>query len=96
VVRSVRVSDISEQNLVPSIQCNLVIWFFLCWCWASNPKVVGSIPTVAGHIFQACLYTQSNIRNIIFTWIHSVRCFLWLKQVRHPDINHHVISQTHW
>ena len=37
---------------------------------ASIPKVVGSIPTVAGHIFQArpvWIYTQSNITNIIFT-----------------------------
>ena len=32
--------------------------------WASIPKVVDSIPTVARHIFQACpfwVYTQSNI-----------------------------------
>ena len=32
--------------------------------WASIPKVVGSNPTVARHIFQACpvwIYTQSNI-----------------------------------
>ena len=32
--------------------------------WASIPKVIGSIPTVARHIFQACpvwIYTQSNI-----------------------------------
>ena len=32
--------------------------------WASIPKVVGSNPTVARHIFQACpvwTYTQSNI-----------------------------------
>jgi hypothetical protein len=31
--------------------------------WASIPTVVGSIPTVAGHIFQArqvWIYTQSN------------------------------------
>ena len=31
--------------------------------WASIPKVIGSIPTVAGHIFQArpvWIYTQSN------------------------------------
>ena len=31
-------------------------------------KVVGSIPTVARHIFQACpvwIYTQSNITSII-------------------------------
>ena len=40
--------------------------------WASISKVVGSIPTVARHIFQACLVwihtqSQSNITNIIFT-----------------------------
>ena len=37
--------------------------------WSSIPKVVGSIPTVAGHIFQArpvWICTQSNITNIIF------------------------------
>ena len=37
---------------------------------ASIPKVVGSIPTVVRHIFQACpmwIYTQSNITSIIFT-----------------------------
>jgi hypothetical protein len=37
--------------------------------WASIPKVVGSIPTVAGHIFQLArpvwIYTQSNITNIL-------------------------------
>ena len=35
--------------------------------WASIPKVVGSIPTVARHIFQACpvwIYTQSNITSM--------------------------------
>jgi hypothetical protein len=28
---------------------------------------------VAGHIFQArpvCIYTQSNITSILFTWVH--------------------------
>ena len=38
--------------------------------WASIPKVVGSFPTVARHMFQPCpvwIYTQSNITNIIFT-----------------------------
>ena len=38
--------------------------------WASIPKVVGSIPTVVRHIFQACpvwIYTQSNITSIILT-----------------------------
>ena len=36
--------------------------------WASIPKVVGSIPTVARHIFQACsvwIYTQSNSTSIV-------------------------------
>ena len=38
--------------------------------WVSIPKVVGSIPTVARHIFQACpvwIYTQSNITSIILS-----------------------------
>jgi hypothetical protein len=41
--------------------------------WASIPKVVGSFPTMARHIFQACpvwIYTQSNITSILFTWVH--------------------------
>jgi hypothetical protein len=36
----------------------------------SIPKVVGSIPTVARHIFQACpvwIYTQSNITSIKYS-----------------------------
>ena len=40
--------------------------------WASIPKVGGSIPTVARHIFQAWtvwIYTQSNITNIKFEYI---------------------------
>ena len=56
-VRSVRICDISELSLAED--------------WASTPKVVGSIPTVARHIFQACpvwIYTQPrNITSIIFT-----------------------------
>ena len=35
--------------------------------WASIPKVVGSSPTVARHIFQAFsvwIYTQSNITQV--------------------------------
>ena len=40
-----------------------------CDCdWASIPKVLGLIPTVARHIFQACpvwIYTQSNITSIM-------------------------------
>ena len=56
-VRSVRVCDISELSQ-------------LAEHWAGVPKVVGSIPTVARHIFQACrvwIHTQSNITSIIFT-----------------------------
>ena len=39
--------------------------------WAGIPKVVGLIPTVDRHIFQACpvwIYTQSNITSIICLW----------------------------
>jgi hypothetical protein len=42
-----------------------------------TPKVVGSIPTVARHIFQACpvrICTQSNVTNIIIT---DFRNFSW-------------------
>ena len=73
-VRTVRVSDISEQYLVPSIpMCSSNMNFFLAIeHWASIPKVVGSNPTVAGHIFQArpvWICTQSNIANIFkSTW----------------------------
>ena len=109
-VRSVRVCDISEPSLVPSISMQfsntifsvlIVIYageYDVCYAtmsvypqeqlrnitysnrservgqlaehWASIPKVVGSIPTVARHIFQACpvwIYTQNNITNMIFT-----------------------------
>ena len=44
--------------------------------WASIPKVVGSIPTVARHIFQACpvwIYTQSNITSIIMLFVSRLR-----------------------
>jgi hypothetical protein len=40
--------------------------------WASIPKVVGSIPTVFRHMFQACpvwIYTQSNITSIIVLYV---------------------------
>ena len=42
--------------------------------WASIPKVVGSNPTVARHIFQACpvwLYTQRSNTYILFTWVYN-------------------------
>ena len=55
--------------------------------WASIPKVVGSIPTVVRHIFQACpvwIYTQSNI-------YHSSA-----RTGRHPNANfsklHEILS----
>ena len=56
-VKSVRVCDISELSRPDRVAQ-------LAEHWASIPKVVGSNPTVARHIFQACpvwIYTQSNI-----------------------------------
>ena len=48
--------------------------------WASIPKVVGSNPAVARHIFHACpvwIYTQSNITQ------ESVICLLRMTQISH-------------
>jgi hypothetical protein len=49
---------------------------------------------VAGHIFQArpvWIYTQSNITNIIFTWIHNTNTEkkqkLFVKKQRVSDLN---------
>jgi hypothetical protein len=45
----------------------------------SIPKVVGSIPTMAKHIFQACpvwIYTQSNITNNIWKSCQSFHTIL--------------------
>ena len=58
--------------------------------WAGIPKVVGLIPTVARHSFQACpvwIYTQSNITNIIFNWVHNInteksQLYDWKDQAR--------------
>jgi hypothetical protein len=47
----------------------------ILFSWATIPKIVGSIPTVDRHIFQACpvwIYTQSNIT----CKHHLVLCFL--------------------
>ena len=68
-VRSIGVCDISKLGLVPSISMQSIVIRVaqLAEHWASIPKVVGSIPTVAKYIFQACpvwIYTQSNIMNI--------------------------------
>ena len=78
-VRSVRVCDISELSLVRSIKYSMSSSFdesssfgtesssYDLWNtehWASIPKVVGSNPTVARHIFQAFpvwIHTESNI-----------------------------------
>ena len=52
-------------------QLSYAVWSVrVCDIWASIAKVVGSIPTVDRHIFQACpvwIYTQGNITSIIFT-----------------------------
>ena len=53
--------------------------------WASIPKVVGSIPTVVRHIFQACpvwLYTQSNITSITFEMLELIEKY-WLNNIKH-------------
>ena len=51
--------------------------------WASIPKVVGSIPTMVRHNFQACpvwIYIQSNITNIRFTHTNTQK-----KQQKNPN-----------
>jgi hypothetical protein len=43
--------------------------------WAGVPGVMGSIPTVVRHIFQACpmwIYTQSNITSIILIYYQNI------------------------
>ena len=98
-VWSVRVCDISEQNLVPSISMlsNNNHDFTnrpdrvaqLAEHWASIPKVVGSIPTVVRHIFQACpvwIYTQSNITSRIDNILIEMR--LKVGKLLKPRIKH--------
>ena len=99
VVWSVRVSDISEQNLVPLISKELDSFpkyhllnrpdrvAQLEEHWASIPKVVGSIPTVVRHIFQACpvwIYTQSNITSMILVMSNKYRKSLLKNQFHFP------------
>jgi hypothetical protein len=55
--------------------------------WPSLPKVVGSLPTVAGHILQArpvWIYTQSNITNNEF---YSVRAIFFSVLVLCTQVN---------
>jgi hypothetical protein len=61
VVRSVRVCDILEQNLVPTISMQSSNHYFFC------VGVMYSNPTMVGHIFQACwvwIYTPSHITRL--------------------------------
>ena len=54
--------------------------------WASIPKVVGSIPTVVRHIFQACpvwIYTQSNITSIRFLCIQQLLAYIFQTLIYH-------------
>ena len=54
--------------------------------WASIPKVVGSNPTVARHIFQACpvwIYTQSSnyihmIYQLVFRYSYTIPSMYFL------------------
>ena len=71
-VWSVRVRDISEQNLVPSMSM------------LSNNNH-DSIPTVVRHIFQACpvwICTQSNITSVIVL-LHDFKYFLFKNCFNH-------------
>jgi hypothetical protein len=65
---------------------------FFCVAWASIPKVVSSIPTVARHIFQACpvwIHIQRNTTNIIVTWIHNtnntekIMIYMWFTDINY-------------
>jgi hypothetical protein len=79
VIKTIDVSDYlttdSDQQWNYVI---LVIVMLLKMSWVQTKphfkktQVVGSIPTVVRHIFQACpvwIYTQSDITSIIFTWV---------------------------
>jgi hypothetical protein len=47
---------------------------FKLFCFRFSSKIHLSVATLYRHIFQACpvwIYTQSNITNIIFTWVHN-------------------------
>ena len=62
-VRSVRVYDTRLSSEISYTRTDLTAVAQLPEHWASIPKVVGSNPTVARHIFQACpvwIYTQSS------------------------------------
>jgi hypothetical protein len=94
---------ISELSLVPSTSMqSIVIMIFFCVAWASIPKVVSSIPTVARHIFQACpvwIHTQRNITNIIFTWIHNtntekIMIYMWFTGINYYKLDHYDHMET--
>ena len=70
MVRSVRVCDILEQNLVPTISMQSSNHDFFC------VGVMYSNPTMVGHIFQAFwvrIYTQSNIILLDYIDIEGAR-----------------------
>ena len=61
--------------------------------WASIPEVVDSIPTVAGHIFQArpvWIYTQSNITNIICFYV----CVVHFNAQTHRNLTTHQVLKN--
>jgi hypothetical protein len=68
-------------------------WIWCLWCYSECiPKVVGSIPTMARHIFQACpvwIYTQSNITSIILRFIAhylAIRSYILGKAILFQEI----------
>ena len=85
VVWSVRVSDISVPKYHLLNRPDRVAQ--LEEHSASIPKVVGSIPTVVRHIFQACpvwIYTQSNITSMILVMSNKYRKSLLKNQFHLP------------
>jgi hypothetical protein len=65
------------------------------WCFVRDvPKVVGSIPTVARHIFQVCpvwIYIQGNITSIRFTWLHYTNTgFQFLKGKKRVNMDTYI------
>ena len=70
--------------------------YYSSFFWASIPKVVGSIPTVAGHIFQArpvWIYTQSNITNINM-YCYTYYAYFFPKNNR-TQLNHQISLKRH-
>jgi hypothetical protein len=72
------VCGISGLSLVPSIPvCSMImILIYQCVLWSWYPKGHRFDYHRSQANFSACsvwIYTQSNIKNIIFTWVHNIK-----------------------